>query len=185
MGAQIVPSEMFFTRGVGVHKHDLQSFEMALRKAGIAPYNLVSVSSIYPPNCKIVSRAKGVAKLKAGGIVHCVKAECRTNEPYRLVSAGIGLALPADRDAYGYISEYHGYGMNNRKCADHVEDMAASMLATTFGVELDPETAYDERREIYKARKLVVRTRATVQTAQGNKEGLWTTVVAAAVFVYD
>lgn len=185
MSAQIVPTEMFFTRGVGVHKHNLQSFEMALRKAGIAPFNLVSVSSICPPNCKIVSRPTGIAKLKHGGIVHCVLAECRNNEPYRLASAGIGLALPSNRNDYGYISEYHGFGMPERKCADHVEDMAASMLATTYGVDLDPETAYDKRREIYKAQKLIVSTRATVQTAAGHKEGLWTTVVAAAVFVYD
>jgi len=185
MSAQIVPTEMFFTRGVGTHKHSLQSFEAALRDAKIAPFNLVSVSSIFPPNCKIVSRERGIAKLKHGGIVHCVLAECRTNEPFRLAAAGIGLALPAQKNVYGYISEFHGYGMTQRKCADHVEDMAASMLATTYGLELDPETAYDERREIYKSRKLVVRTRATVQTAAGHKDGLWTTVLAAAVFVYD
>ena len=185
MSAQIVPTELFFTRGVGVHKHSLQSFECALRNAGIAPFNLVTVSSIFPPRCRIVSRAKGVSKLKAGGIVHCVLAECRTNEPSRLAAAGIGLALPGNKDEFGYISEYHGFGMTQKKCADHVEDMAASMLATTYGLDLDPETAYDERREIYKSRKLVVRTRATVQTAEGHKNGLWTTVVAAAVFVYD
>jgi arginine decarboxylase len=185
MAAQIVPTEMFFTKGVGTHKHSLQSFEAALRDAGIAPYNLVSVSSIYPPYCKIVSRAKGVAKLKHGGIVHSVLAECRTNEPYRLASAGIGLALPANREEFGYISEFHGYGFTSEKCADHVEDMAASMLATTYGLDLDPETAYDERREIYKAKNLVVKTQATVQTAKGDKDGKWTTVVAAAVFVYD
>jgi arginine decarboxylase len=133
MSAQIVPSEMFFTKGVGKHKHSLQSFEAALRDAGIAPFNLVTVSSIFPPNCKIVSRPKGVAKLKPGGIVHCVLAECRTNEPYRVAAAGIGLALPANRTNFGYISEYHGYGMNQSACEDHVEDMAASMLATTYG----------------------------------------------------
>ncbi|MCB9849781.1 MAG: arginine decarboxylase, pyruvoyl-dependent [Phycisphaerales bacterium] len=181
----MVPTEMFFTRGVGVHKHSLQSFEVALRQAGIAAYNLVTVSSIFPPKCKIVSRAKGVAKLKPGGIVHCVLAECRTNEPYRLAAAGIGLALPANRDDFGYISEHHGFGLTHKHCGDHVEDMAASMLATTYGLDLDPETAYDKRREIYKSKKLVVKTQATVQTAQGDKNGLWTTVVAAAVFVYD
>jgi arginine decarboxylase len=132
-----------------------------------------------------VSRPKGVAKLKPGGIVHCVLAECRTNEPYRVAAAGIGLALPANRTNFGYISEYHGYGMNQSACEDHVEDMAASMLATTYGEDLDPESAYDERREIYKAKGLVVRTRATVKTAKGDTKGLWTTVVAAAVFVYD
>ncbi len=185
MTAQIVPTEMFFTKGVGKHKHRLQSFEAALRAAGIAPFNLVTVSSIFPPGCKIVTPKKGIAKLKPGGIVHCVLAECRTDEPYRLAAAGVGLAVPADRNTFGYISEYHGFGMTLKKCADHVEDMAATMLATTYGVELDPETAYDERREIYKAKKLMVKTQATCQVAKGDANGLWTTVLAAAVFVYD
>jgi arginine decarboxylase len=178
------PKQMFFTKGVGKHKHNLQSFEAALRHAGIAQFNLVRVSSIFPPRCQIVPRAKGLAQLAPGAIVHCVIAEVRTNEPNRLASAGIGLAQPADSSMYGYISEHHDFGMTQKKMADYVEDMAASMLATTCGIELDPETAYDERREIYKSKGLTIRTRAYVQTAEGDKDGLWTTVVAAAVFVY-
>lgn len=175
---------MFFTKGVGKHKHSLQSFEHALRDAGIAQFNLVRVSSIYPPECKIVSRQTGLKKLQTGGIVHCVMAESRTDEPSRLACAGIGLAIPAKPNQFGYISEHHGYGMTHRRCADHVEDMAATMLATTLGIELDPDKAYDERREIYRTQKLIVKTRAEVQTARGDKDGLWTTVVSAAVFCY-
>jgi len=179
----LVPTQMFFTKGVGKHRHKLQSFEAALRHARIAPFNLVGVSSIFPPGCRIITRDRGVKQLRSGQIVYCVMAEAGTNEPNRLVSAGTGLALPADKALYGYISEHHGYGLTERKCADLVEDMAASMLATTQGIELDPDTAYDERREIYRAKGLVVRTRANVQTAEGDKNGLWTTVFAAAVFV--
>ncbi len=175
---------MFFTKGVGKHKHSLQSFEEALRDAGIAPYNLVRVSSIFPPNCKILSRRSGLKKLAIGGITHCVIAECRTNEPNRLVGAGIGLAVPPSESDYGYIAEHHGYGMTHRKCSDFVEDMAATMLAQTHGIELDPDKAYDERREIYKAQGLIVHTRAVAQTAEGDKNGRWTTVMAAAVFCY-
>jgi len=178
-----VPREMFFTKGVGKHRHNLQSFEAALRYAGIAHCNIVKVSSIFPPGCKIISKQRGVAKLQPGQITYCVLAESRTNEPNRLACAGIGLAMPADGDRYGYIAEHHGFGLTERKCADLVEDMAASMLAATLGIELDPDTAYDDRREIYKSRGLIVRTRAVVQTAEGDKNGLWTTVVAAAVFV--
>ena len=178
-----VPSRMFFTRGVGKHRHNLQSFEVALRNAGIAHFNLVKVSSIFPAGCRIISRRTGLKQLAPGQITYCVLAEARTNEPNRLVSAGIGLAIPAGKGRFGYISEHHGYGLTERRCADLVEDMAASMLATTQGIELDPDKAYDERREIYRAKGLVVRTRAIAQTAEGDKNGLWTTVVAAAVFV--
>jgi arginine decarboxylase len=52
----LVPKEIFLTKGVGRHKYRLKSFEEALRKAGVAQQNLVSVSSILPPGCKIISR---------------------------------------------------------------------------------------------------------------------------------
>jgi len=185
MLAGSVPKEMFFTKGVGKHKQRLQSFEAALRDAGIAELNLVRVSSIYPPGCRITTRKRGVTKLSPGQLTFCVLADERTDEPNRLVCAGVGLAVPAKGDHYGYISEHHGFGLTERKCADLVEDMAASMLATTLGIEFDPETAYDERREIYRMSGQIVQTRAVVQTAEGDKNGLWTTVVAAAVFLFD
>ncbi len=179
----LVPRELFFTKGVGKHRNNLQSFEEALRDAGIAEYNLVRVSSIYPPHCKIVPREKGLAQLSPGQIVFCVLAECRTNEPNRLACAGIGLAVPADRALHGYISEHHGFGMTQKACGDFVEDMAASMLATTQGIDLDPDTDYNERKNIYRAQGLVVKTKAVVQTVEGDKNGRWTTCIAAAVFI--
>lgn len=181
--SSFVPSQMFFTKGVGKHATSLQSFEEALRKAGIAQLNLVRVSSIYPPACKIVSKAQGLKKLNPGQITYVVMADSRTNEPNRLACAGIGLAVPAGKDRYGYISEHHGFGMTERRCADHVEDMAATMLATTLGIEFDANSDYDTRRQIYRMSNQIVRTRAIVQTAPGDKKGLWTTVVAAAVFL--
>ncbi len=180
----LVPERMFFTRGVGKHRNNLESFEAALRSAGIAQCNLVKVSSIFPPGCKITPRRAGLPKLIPGQITYCVMAEARTNEPNRLVSAGIGLALPAKGDQYGYISEHHGFGLTERKTADFVEDMAASMLATTLGIEFDPDLDYDERREVYKMSSQIVHTRAIVQSAEGDKNGKWTTVVAAAIFLF-
>jgi arginine decarboxylase len=179
----LIPRRLFFTRGVGTHRNELESFELALRAAQIQKFNLVTVSSIFPPHCKIIARSDGVKLLKAGQIVHCVMARTSTNEPSRLIGSGIGLALPAAREQYGYISEHHGYGMAEERLSDFVEDMAATMLATTLGVEFDPAKAYDERREIYRMSGKIVKTRACVQTAPGDKQGLWKTVVAAAVFV--
>ena len=179
----MVPREVFFTKGVGKHRNRLQSFELALRHAGIEKCNLVRVSSIFPPKCKTVTRKRGLEKLHPGQITFCVLAETNTDEPSRLVGAGIGLAVPADGSHYGYISEHHGFGMKEQKIGDFVEDMAATMLATTLGITFDPDTDYDERREVYKMSGQIVRSQAIVQTAEGDKNGLWTTVVAAAVFL--
>lgn len=179
----ILPRRMFFTKGVGVHKNKLQSFEGALRDAGIEKCNLVHVSSIFPPDCKIISREKGVEELIPGQITFCVMAKETTNEPHRLVSAAIGLAWPNDHRQYGYISEHHSYGETMKRSADFAEDLAATMLASTMGIELDPDAAWDERKQGYKVGKRLFVTRSNAQSARGDKDGLWTTVIAAAVFL--
>lgn len=184
MSEPLVPKECFFSKGVGKHQTRLQSFELALRAAGIEICNLVRVSSIFPPYCKVISKNQGLLRLQPGQITHVVLVEASTNEPSRLVGAGIGLAVPAQGHQYGYISEHHGYGISEPHLRDLVEDMAATMLATTLGVEFDPETDYDERKEIYHMSGKIVHTRACVQTAEGDKDGLWTTVAAAAVFLF-
>lgn len=180
-----VPARMFFTKGVGKHKEHLQSFEMALRDAGIAEYNLVHVSSIFPPNCKRVPREEGKKLLMPGQVVFCVMARNATNEPNRLVSSSIGLAQPAAPFHYGYLSEHHAFGETDEKSGEYAEDLAATMLATTLGVEFDPEAAWDAREEVYKASGKIIRTTNITQSAEGDKNGLWTTVVAAAVFILD
>ncbi|RPI62989.1 MAG: arginine decarboxylase, pyruvoyl-dependent [Planctomycetaceae bacterium] len=179
----LVPSEIFFTKGVGRHRNRLQSFELALRHAGIEKCNLVRVSSILPPGCKIVPKLRGLSRLHPGEITFVVLAEASTDEPSRLVGAGIGLAQPASGEQYGYISEHHGYGMKEERLGDFVEDIAATMLATTLGIDFDPDTDYDDRKQIYKMSGKIVRTSACVQTAEGDKKGIWTTVVAAAVML--
>jgi len=178
----LVPKFVFFTKGVGRHANKLQSFELALRKAGVEKCNLVRVSSILPPECKIVPASRGLRQLSAGQITFVVLSEAATNEPSRLVGAAVGLAQPTANSHYGYISEHHAFGMHEGRMRDLVEDMAATMLATTLGVEFNPDTAYDERKEIYRMSGKIVRTRACAQTAEGDKNGLWTTVVAMAVF---
>ncbi len=181
----MIADKIFLTKGVGVHKEQLTSFEIALRDAGIAPFNLVYVSSIYPPNCKCVSREEGLAYLKPGEIVYCVMSKNATNEPNRLVAASVGLAIPADSNSYGYISEHHVFGETDEKAGEYAEDLAASMLASTLGIEFNPDQAWDEREQIFKMSGKIVKTTNITQSAQGNKNGLWTTVIAAVVFVYS
>lgn len=179
----MVPRKVFFTKGVGKHKHELQSFELALRSAGIEKCNLVNVSSIIPPNCKIIPKNVGITQLKPGEITYCVMSRNKTSEPNRLVGAAIGVAIPKEKNSYGYISEHHSFGEVSKKLGDHVEDLAATMLAMTLGLDFDPDKAWDERKQEYKMSGRFVRTQSIVQTARGDKNGLWTTVIAAAVFL--
>jgi arginine decarboxylase len=178
-----VPQKMFLTRGVGRAKDKLASFEAALRLAGIARFNIVKVSSILPPGCKIVPRSKGIAALLHGQIVFMVMSENQTAEPHRLISASIGVAVPADAKQYGYLSEYHSFGEKEERAGDYAEDLAAQMLASTLGVPFNADSSYDERREVWKISDKIVRTSHITQTAVGAKDGHWTTVLAAAVFL--
>jgi arginine decarboxylase len=179
----LVPRRVFFTKGVGIHKERLESFELALRSAGIEKFNLVRVSSIFPPKCKIVSRATGLKGLYPGQILFCVLSENQSNEPNRLIAASIGCAIPTDKSQYGYLSEHHSFGEREAKAGDYAEDLAACMLATTLGIEFDADEQYDERKEVWKMSGKIVRTTNITQSAIVGKKGLWTTVIAAAVFL--
>jgi arginine decarboxylase len=179
----IIPKKMFLTKGVGIHKEKLSSFELALRAAGIAGVNLVHVSSIFPPNCSLINRSTGLKILKPGQIVFSVMSRNETNEPNRLISASVGLAIPNDRSQYGYLSEHQAYGQTGRISGDYAEDLAAGMLASTLGIEFDVDKSYDEKKEIYKISGKIVRTMNVTQSARGHKNGLWTTVVACAIFL--
>ena len=180
---KIIPKRMFFTQGVGYHRNKLQSFELALRSAGIERCNLVYVSSIFPPECKIISKNKGIDALVAGQITFVVLSRESTNEPNRLITSAIGLARPKDKNQYGYISEHHAFGDTKKKAADFAEDLAATMLASTLGIELDPDVAWDERKNAYKVGQRLFISRSIAQSARGHKEGLWTTVLTAAVML--
>jgi arginine decarboxylase len=182
---KMVPRKIFYTKGVGVHKEKLASFELALRVAGLAHCNLVLVSSIFPPGCKIIPKEEGLKLLKPGEIVFAVYDRESNNEPNRLIAASVGVAIPADSSMHGYLSEHHSFGETDEKAGDYAEDLAASMLATTVGIEFNPESDWDEREQLFKMSGKIVRTTNITQSAVGNKDGLWTTVFAAAVFIND
>lgn len=178
-----VPKRIFFTKGVGKHKEYLASFELALRSAGIEICNLVSVSSIFPVGAKIITRSQGLKLLQPGQITHCVMARNATNEPNRLIASSLGVAIPADKNMYGYLSEHHPFGETEKVAGDYAEDLAATMLATTLGVGFDAEKAWNEREQVYKMSGKIVRSFNVTQSAQGDKNGLWTTVIAVGILL--
>ncbi len=163
----IVPSKLFFTKGVGRHKSRLGSFEQALRDSGIAQFNLVEVSSIFPPNAEIVSKEEGLKYLKPGQILFVVLAK--------------NLAVPKDRNLYGYLSEHHSFGETDKVAGEFAEDLAAEMLASTLGI--DHHLVWDENSQNWKLDDRILLTQHIVSTAVVEKPSEWTTVVAAAVLI--
>ena len=179
----LVPKRMFLTKGVGIHKDELRSFELSLRDADIEQCNLVHVSSILPPRCKIISHNEGVKELYPGMITFVVMARACSSEPHRLAAASIGCAIPSDRNLYGYLSEHHAFGQSDRVAGDYAEDLAAAMLASTLGMEFDEAQSWDEKKEVYRMSNKIVRTMNITQSAI-SKDGKYATVVAAAVFLF-
>ena len=181
----LVAKKIFLTKGVGKHKERLTSFELALRDAGIAAHNLVRVSSIFPPRCKLISRKEGAKYLEPGQVVFAVMSENATREPHRLIAASIGVALPGDKSTYGYLSEHHSFGETDQTAGEYAEELAAEMLATTLNVEFYPDRSWDEKKQIYRLSNKIVRTANVTQSAVGDKRALWTTVIASAVLIFD
>lgn len=179
----MIPGKLFLTKGVGRHKERLASFEGALRDAGLARFNIVKVSSILPPGCEIISRKDGLDLLSPGEIIYCVMAHANTNEPHRRVTASVGLAIPRDRRGIGYLSEHTSFGQSEKEAGEYAENLAAEMLATVLGVSFNPDSSWDEKREIWSISGKIVRTVNITQSATGDKKSLWTTVLAAAVFI--
>ena len=180
----LVPKKMFLTKGVGTHKAELRSFELALRDAGIEKCNIVHVSSILPPGCRVISKNEGLKEVYPGMIAYAVVSRCSGCEPHRLIAASVGCAVPADPSAYGYLSEHHAFGQNEKVAGDLAEDLAVEMLASTLGLEFDEDKSWDENKEIFQLHDKIVRTSNITQSAVIGPEGNFSTVIAAAVFLF-
>jgi len=178
-----VPQRIFLTKGVGRSRDRLTSFELALRDAGIAHCNIVTTSSIFPPNAKLISREEGLKHLKPGQILFCVVSRVDTNEPNRVITTSISIAIPRDKEMHGYIAEYHSYGVTNEKASEYTEDLAASMLASTLGLEFDPKKSWNERKQEWLTSGKILETVSIAQSAKGEKENEWVTCVTAAVML--
>jgi len=175
------PRRVFLTRGFGRHAEKFASYEMALRDARLQPYNIVHVSSIVPPGCRVVSRNEGLPLLAPGQIVHAVMAENATDEANRLIAASIGVAIPGDPEQHGYLSEHHSFGERDELAGAYSEDLAAKMLATSLGIPIEVDASYDQQKRQWKLQGKIIRTSNSTQSALG-KASLWTTVLAVAVF---
>ena len=179
----LIAKKLFLTKGKGVHEDRLTSFEYALRDAGIAGTNLVLISSIFPPNAKLISRKEGLKQIKPGQILFTIYSKNQTNEPHRVCSASVGIAQPKDKSRYGYLSEYESFGQNETQAGDYAEDIAAQMLASSLGIPFDVDKAWNEKRQQWKISGQIYNTHNITQSTKGDKDGKWTTVFAAAVLL--
>tara|TARA_Y100000996_G_scaffold366508_1_gene311831 strand:+ start:214 stop:756 length:543 start_codon:yes stop_codon:yes gene_type:complete len=179
----MVPKYAFIVSGCGKAKEKLASFEMALRDAGIAEYNLVKVSSILPPNCKIINKKKGISMLSPGQIVFVVMSEQSTNEPGRQITASVGIAIPPDRSKHGYLSEHHSYGQTKKESGIYSKNLAAYMLATIMDGSVNAERNYNQQKDLWKIKGKPIQTKEVTSYSCGDQNGNWVTVLSAVVLI--
>lgn len=167
MTGPFVPKKVFFTSGCGTHEDKLTSFEMALRKASIECYNLVEVSSILPPKCRIIPKSEGVKELYSGSVVFTVMSRLSSRESSRRITASVGCAIPKEPESnWGYFTEYHTYDETKEEAGDYAEKIADHMFNSVWN-------------------KIPAKTMNITESAIVDEDGLWTTVVAAAVFIME
>jgi arginine decarboxylase len=77
--------------GAGTGKTELSSFDSALNNIGVANYNLIPLSSIIPPQSKVVKIDKyQTPESDFGHRLYCVKAEMRSSIPNQYIGAAVG-----------------------------------------------------------------------------------------------
>ena len=179
----LIAKKLFLTKGKGIHEDRLTSFEYALRDAGIAGTNIVLISSIFPPNAKLISRKEGLKQIKPGQILFTIYSKNQTNEPHRVCAASVGIAQPKNKSRYGYLSEYESFGQNEIQAGDYAEDVAAQMLASSLGIPFDVDKAWNEKRQQWSISGQIYKTQNITQSSKGDRNGKWTTVFAAAVLL--
>jgi arginine decarboxylase len=186
MGRSLVANRFFLTTGVGVHKDELMSFELALEAAGVENFNMVKISSVLPAGCRLIEREEGIVQLVPGQITFAVLARSSTPEPGRRVAAALGLAIPEDVEQPGYISEVEeSFGLSDRAVIAKAEKLALEIMASRHKARFVIEDEFDPRKKHYRVGKLDVRIRGIAQVAVGDEDGRHTTVIAAAVFLFD
>lgn len=180
----LVPKKAYLTAGKGVHREPLIAFELALRDAGIASQNLVAVSSILPPHCELIARAEGEPYLQPGQILHVVLSRNDSLRHTGRLGASIGVAIPGDPEQHGFVSEYHAEGLDRDAIDRHAEDLAATMLGSLQGLDLDPMLGWEERTEEL-TRAGTILERKSLSAVTDADDGIATCVVAACVFLME
>lgn len=164
-----IPKYAFFISGTGGHADRLQAFDQALLAAGPLAHNLVTVSSIMPAACEIISPEEGFKKLTPGQITFCVMARQDTNTPNEHASAAVGVVKTEDPTKFGYISEYHG---------DAEGEDAAREIAVRLAVEM-----YERKINASVQDLAMERMEATATSIKQPGDATWVSAVAICIFV--
>ncbi|MFC4784471.1 pyruvoyl-dependent arginine decarboxylase [Nocardioides sp. MAHUQ-72] len=92
--------------GSGTGRTLLSAFDDALWLAGVANFNLITLSSVIPPRSRVRVVADQPLAGGHGDRLHCVLSTAYADHPGEIVWAGLGWTF--DEQAGGLFVEHHG-----------------------------------------------------------------------------
>ncbi len=112
--------------GTGAARTPLAAFDAALLDAGVANFNLITLSSVIPPKSR-VREVDAPLGGNHGDRLYCVLSSTSTDQPRQTVWAGLGWAVD-ETTTGGLFVEHHG--ATREELADRItaslEDMSRS-----------------------------------------------------------
>ena len=157
---------------------------MHLRDAGIAGTNLVLISSIFPPQAKLISRKEGLKKIKRLDkfYLQFIQKIKQMNHIEYVLHLWVLLNQKTSLDMDIFLNT-NLLDKMKLQAGDYAEDIAAQMLASSLGIPFDADKAWNEKRQQWSISGEIYKTHNITQTTKGDKDGKWTTVFAAAVLL--
>lgn len=154
---------VILTAGRGYGGEELVAFDAALRDGAIADMNLHQVTSIVPARVPVLRMRPGVQPISADGYhVPAVYSKASSMESGTILSAGVGIGVPADRRRAGVIFTLAGSGLAEDECIDRLKAMVAD------GMKLRQADSYNFRQ--------------AVASERVGTDGAWCAVMAALCF---
>lgn len=180
-----VPTKVCWVKGVGTHKEDKNARDAASRAAGIGKMNLVSVTSILPPDIKEITVEEFKGLVKPGQIVYAIHGVCESNVPGQKVIMGMGRCRPWEKTKAGYVSEiYEHPGIQEDVIKQRVETMALQIFADeNFVGGFAAENMWKPGQTTYKVGGHTVEVDSIIASGVCNMDGDYTCAMVIALFL--
>lgn len=99
-----IPVKFKLVSGTAEGETRLTAFDKAILRAGVGNCNLIKVSSILPPRCRL---DEGIV-LPPGALVPVAYGFITSNIPGEVIAAAVAVGLAEDPASYGIIMEHSG-----------------------------------------------------------------------------
>jgi len=124
------------SKGIGVSRKGLPSFDKALLNAGVGNYNLVRLSSILPAKHEWVSVEELPSQYPEGSLLPTAYSTITSDILGDTIVSTIGVGIPKDPSKVGVIMEYSDKNISEEQARETLHEMIREAFEVR-GWELD------------------------------------------------